>query len=149
MPTSARAEWRGPSGAALAAPAAPRVTLAWLLRLGMCLSFVTAFLQYETSVGIAQYLSLLFFGCCGLLVLCGRRRTDRVQHILSGGGLWFAAVVFGEVVSYTSHDSYSEAYGILFIGVFLCARLVVQEIGIPNLTACLFCRRELSLPLWF
>ena len=133
MATSVRAEWRGPSGASLAAPTPPRVTLAWLLRLGMCLSFVTAFLQYETSVGIAQYLSLSFFAGCGLLVLCGRRRTDRVQHILSGGGLWFAAVVFGEVVSYTSHDTYSEAYGILFIGVFFCARLVVQEMGIPNL----------------
>ena len=98
----------------------------------MCLLFVTAFLQYKISIGIAQYLSLSFFAVCGLLVLCGRRRTDRVQHILSGGGLWFAAVVFGEVVSYTSHDTYSEAYGILFIGVFFCARLVVQEIGIPN-----------------
>jgi O-antigen ligase len=55
-----------------------------------------------------------------------------VQHILSAGGLWFAAVLFGEVVSYSSHDTYSTAYGIVFIGVFLSARLVVQEIGIPN-----------------
>jgi O-antigen ligase len=71
-------------------------------------------------------------GLCGLLVLCGRKRNERVQHILSAGGLWFAAMIFGEVVSYTSHDFYSVTYGLVFVGIFCCARLVVQEIGIPN-----------------
>jgi hypothetical protein len=90
----------------------------------MCLSFLAAFLQYEGNVGIgqyAQYMPLAALGFCGLLVLCGRKRADRVQHILGGGGLWFAALLFGEVVSYTSHDSYSVTYGIVFIVVF-CAR---------------------------
>jgi O-antigen ligase len=90
-------------------------------------------MQYELNVGIALYLSLAMLGLCGLLVLCGRQRTDRVQHILSGGGLWFAALLFGEVVSYTSHDSYSVFYGIVFAGVFFSARLVVQEIGVPKI----------------
>jgi hypothetical protein len=98
----------------------------------MCLSFLAAFLQYEVNAGLALYSSLAFLGLCGLLVLCGRRRTDRVQHILSGGGLWFAAMLFGEVVSYTSNDIYSVIYGIVFIGVFFCTRLVVQQIGLPN-----------------
>ena len=98
----------------------------------MSLSFLAAFLQYEVNVGLASYMSLAALGFSGLLVLCGRRRGDRVQHILSGGGLWFAAMVFGEVVSYTSNDTYSVLYGIVFIGVFFCARLVVQEIGLPN-----------------
>jgi O-antigen ligase len=98
----------------------------------MSLSFLAAFLQYEVNVGLASYMSLAALGFSGLLVLCGRRRGDRVQHILSGGGLWFAAMVFGEVVSYSSNDTYSVLYGIVFIGVFFCARLVVQEIGLPN-----------------
>jgi hypothetical protein len=98
----------------------------------MSLSFLAAFLQYEVNVGLALYSSLAVLGFCGLLVLCGRQRADRVQHILSGGGLWFAAMVFGEVVSYTSNDTYSVLYGIVFIGVFFCMRLVVQEIGLPN-----------------
>ena len=41
-------------------------------------------------------------------------------------------MVFGEVVSYASNDTYSVLYGIVFIGVFFCMRLVVQEIGLPN-----------------
>jgi hypothetical protein len=133
MATTGRIEWRAPSGAGFAAPSTTRVSLSWLVRTGMCLSFLAAFLQYEFSTGLALYLSLAALSICGLLVLCGRQRTDRVQHILSGGGLWFAAILFGEVVSYTSHDSYSVTYGIVFIGVFFCARLVVQEIGVPNL----------------
>ena len=84
------------------------------------------------TTSLALYLSLAALGFSGLLVLCGRRRGDRVQHILSGGGLWFAAMVFSEVVSYASNDTYSVLYGIVFMGVFFCMRLVVQEIGLPN-----------------
>jgi O-antigen ligase len=133
MATTGRVEWIAPSGSGSAAPSTKGISLAWLVRIGMCLSFLAAFLQYEINSGLASYSSLSILGFCGLLVLCGRKRADRVQHILSGGGLWFAALLFGEVVSYTSHDSYSVMYGIVFIGVFFCARLVVQEIGVPNL----------------
>jgi O-antigen ligase len=107
------------------------MSLGWLLRVCVCLSFLIAFAQYEVFFTIAQFLPHAMLGFCGLLVLCGRRRTERVQHILGGGGLLFAAILFGEVVSYTSHDRYSQLYGVAFIGLFLCARLVVQEIGIP------------------
>jgi hypothetical protein len=133
MATTGHVEWRSPRRAAAVTPSETRLSLSWLVRTGMCLSFLVAFLQYEINLGLAQYMSLAALGVCGLLVLCGRHRTDRVQHILSGGGLWFAAMLFGEIISYTSHDSYSEMYGIVFLGVFLCARLVVQEIGVSNL----------------
>jgi len=125
-------EWTARSGASFARPSTLQLSLPWLIRTGLCFSFLLAFLQYEVSNAIAQYLSLATLGLCGLLVLCGRQRAERVQHILSGGAVWFAAVLFGEVVSYTSHDSYSVTYGLVFVGVFLCARLVVQEIGVPN-----------------
>ena len=132
MAMARRMEWAAPSGAGFATSSTGQVSLAWIVRTTLSLCFLTAFLEYEVSSGIALYVPLAFFAFCGLLVLCGRQRTDRVQHILSGGGLWFAAVLFGEVVSYTSRDSYSVAYGLLFAMVFLCARLIVREIGVPN-----------------
>jgi hypothetical protein len=132
MVMARRMEWAAPSGAGFAKPSSLQLSLPWLLRTGLSLCFLTAFLQYEVSSGIALYVPIAIFSLCGMLVLCGRQRTDRVQHILSGGGLWFAAVLFGEVVSYTSGDSYSVSYGLLFAVIFLCARLIVQEIGVPN-----------------
>jgi O-antigen ligase len=132
MAMARRMGWPAPSGAGLATSSSGQISLAWLVRASLSLCFVTAFLEYEVSSGIALYVPLAIFSLCGLLVLCGQQRTDRVQHILSGGGLWFAAVLFGEVVSYTSRDSYSVSYGLLFAVVFLCARLIVQEIGVPN-----------------
>src|SRR5207245_1286346 len=112
-------EWTAPASAGGAAPSAVRMSLPWLVRTGLFLSFLAAFLQYELSAGIALYLPLAILAFSGVLVLSGRQRTERVQHILSGGGLWFAAVLFGEVVSYTSGDTYSVAYGLAFAVVFL------------------------------
>jgi hypothetical protein len=125
-------DWTATAGSGFAKPSSLQLSLPWLLRTGLSLCFLTAFLEYEVSSGIALYVPLAIFSLCGMLVLCGRQRTDRVQHIMSGGGLWFAAVLFGEVVSYTSGDSYSVSYGLLFAVIFLCARLIVQEIGVPN-----------------
>ena len=125
-------EGSAPSGAVLAAPPGARMSLRWLVRTGLCFSFLIAFLQYEVSSGIGGYLSLAVLAFSGLLVLSGRQRTERLQHILGGGGLLFAALLFGEAISYTSHDSYSVLYGLVFMGVFLSARLIVQEIGVPD-----------------
>src|SRR4051812_12843293 len=118
-----RVEWMVASKGNSAAPAATRMSLAWLVRTGLSFCFLIAFLQYEISISATQYLPLAVLGVCALLVLSGRHRNERLQHILSGGGLWFAAMLFSEVVSYTSHDTYSTAYGIVFVGVFLSARL--------------------------
>jgi O-antigen ligase len=127
-----RVGWTAPPGTGFAAPLTARMTIPWLVRGGLCVTFLAAFLQYEVSISITQLLPLATLVFCGLLVLCGRQRAERAQHILSGGGLWFAAVVFGEVVSYTSHDTYSVLYGLVLIGIFFCLRLIVQEIGIPE-----------------
>ncbi len=126
------AKWTAPSGAALAAPVGTRMSLRWLIRTGLCFSFLIAFLQYEVSSGIGGSLSLAVLALSGLLVLSGRERTKRLQHILGGGGLLFAALLFGEAISYTSNDTYSLLYGLVFTGVFLSARLIVQEIGIAE-----------------
>ena len=132
MAMARRVGWTAPAGTGFAAPVTARITLPRLVRAGLCASFLAAFLQYEVSVPITQLLPLVTLAACGLLVLSGRQRAERMQHILGGGGLWFAAVLFGEVVSYTSGDTYSVLYGLVFIGVFLCLRLIVQEIGVPE-----------------
>ncbi len=124
--------WTTASHAALAAPPARHITLRWLVRTSLFACFFIAFMQYEISSSITGFLALAVLGFSGLLVLCGSQRADRVQHILRGGGLLFAAMLFGEVISYTSHDTYSQLYGLVFIGIFLCARLIVQEIGVPD-----------------
>ncbi len=113
-------------------PSTGRISLSWLVRVSLFACFLIAFTQYELSVAITGYLALGALGFAGLMVLCGNRRAERVQNILGGGGLLFAAILFGEVISYTSHDTYSQLYGLLFIGIFFCARLIVQEIGISN-----------------
>ena len=128
----ARNQWTAPSGAGFARPSTLQLSLKWLVQTSLCFSFLTAFLEYEVTSQIVVFLPLAVLALCGLLVLTGRQRTDRLQHILGGGGLLFAAMLFGEAVSYTSGDSYSMIYGLGFIMVFLCARLVVQEIGVPN-----------------
>jgi O-antigen ligase len=125
-------QWTAPSGVGVAAPPSARMSLRWLVRTGLCLSFMVAFLQYEVSSGIGDYLSLAVLAVSGLLVLGGPQRAERMQHILGGGGLLFAALLFGEVISYTSRDQYSVLYGLVFVGVFLSARLIVQEIGVPG-----------------
>jgi hypothetical protein len=132
MAMAQRAGWTAPAPTGFAAPLTARMTLPWFVRAGLCFAFLAAFLQYEVSISITQFLPLAALGSCGLLVLSGPQRAERLQHILSGGGLWFAAVLFGEVVSYTSNDTYSVLYGLVVIGIFFCLRLIVQEIGIPE-----------------
>jgi hypothetical protein len=128
--TTRGAEWAAPRAAIFAPPA--RISLHWLLRVVLAGSFVMGIEQYSLAFPAAAFLPLAGLGLCGLLVLAGRQRAARVQNILGGGGLLFAAMLFGEAISYTSHDQYSEFYGLMFLGIFLCARLIVQEIGVPN-----------------
>ena len=128
----ARNQWTAPSGAGFARPSTLQLSLKWLVQTSLCVSFLTAFLEYEVTSPLVVFLPLAVLALCGLPVLSGRQRTDRLQHILGGGGLLFAAMLFGEAVSYTSGDKYSMIYGLGFIMVFLCARLVVLEIGVPN-----------------
>jgi hypothetical protein len=128
--TTRGAEWAASRAAVVAPPA--RISLHWLLRVVLAGSFVMGIEQYSLAFPAAAFLPLAGLGLCGLLVLAGRQRAARVQNILGGGGLLFAAMLFGEAISYTSHDQYSEFYGLMFLGIFLCARLIVQEIGVPN-----------------
>lgn len=124
--------WDAPSQTASIRAPATRITLRWILRVLVALAFLSAFMQYIFSSAGAAFLPLMIIGICALLVLGGRQRNNRIQQILGGGGLVFSAMLFGEVVSYTSHDSYSQIYGLVFIGLFLCVRLIVLEIGVAE-----------------
>jgi hypothetical protein len=110
---------------------ASKITLRWLMGVCLCLSFLLALLEFHLHVGNAQLLHVALFCLAGLLALCGRHRTERLQGLFAGGGLLMTAVFFGEAISYISHDSYSITYGAVFILVIFSARLIVQEIGMP------------------
>src|SRR5579859_2108738 len=110
---------------------AGKITLHWLIGVCLCLSFLLAFLEFDFHYGNAQLAHVAFFCLAGLLVLCGRRRTERLQGLFAGGALLMTAVFFGEAISYISHDSYSVTYGVLLILLIFSARLIVQEIGMP------------------
>ncbi len=108
------------------------ITLVWVVRMLLFASFSVAFLQYQLHSAIGQYLHLGLLFLAALAVLTGRNRKDRVQGLVGGGALLLAAVLFSEAISYISGDQYSTLYGLVFTAVVLASRLVVQEIGIPN-----------------
>ena len=90
-------------------------------------------MQYEIESSATQFLSVALLG------FCGSAGPVRAAGAPTAYNISFAAAaccsrpsLFGEVISYTSHDTYSQLYGLVFIGIFLCARLIVQEIGVPD-----------------
>lgn len=114
------------------APVKAGVTLVWVIRVLLFGSFSIAFLQYQLHSSIGQFLHLGLLFLAGLAVLTGRNRKERVQGLFGGGALLLTAMLFSEAISYISGDSYSTLYGLVFIAVVLTSRLIVQEIGIPN-----------------
>lgn len=127
------AEWAVPARAAIAvAPSTSRISLHWVIRLTLACSFLMGLGQYMLAAEAAALLPVAGIAFGGLLVLSGGQRAARLQNILRGGGLLFTGMVFAEAISYVSSDKYSELYGLVFIAIFLCARLIVQEIGVAN-----------------
>ncbi len=113
------------------APRGP-VTLVQAIRVLLVCSFTIAFLQYQLHSAVGQYLHLSMLFLAGLAVLTGRNRKARVQGLFGGGALLMTGILFSEAISYISSNQYSTLYGLTFIAVVLSARLVVQEIGLPN-----------------
>jgi O-antigen ligase len=110
----------------------PAITISWMVRQLLMLSFASAFLQYWTNWTTAQYVPVLILLLAALLVLGSRYRRDRLIHLLSGGALLLTAVGFTEVVSYYSSDNYSVLYGITLITIIIAVRLILQQIGLPE-----------------
>jgi hypothetical protein len=120
------------SQAAAAIRVGPSITISWMVRQLLVLSFASAFLQYWTAWTAAQYVPVLILLLAALLVLGSRYRRDRLIHLLSGGALLLTAVGFTEVVSYYSSDNYSVLYGVTLITIIIAVRLILQQIGLPE-----------------
>lgn len=120
------------SKAAAAIRLGPAIGTSWIVRQLLTLSFATAYLQYWAPSLISEYvpLALLFGG--GVVVMADRGRSERLLHLLSGGALLLTAVLFTQVVSYYDGDTYSLLYGFTLIGIILSARLMLQQIGLPE-----------------
>src|ERR1700730_8850661 len=108
---------------------ASKITLHWLIGVCLCVSFLLALLEFHFRSANSQLSHVVLFCLAGLLVLCGRHRTERLQGLFAGGGLLMTAVFFGEAISYIAHDAYSITYGVVFILIIFSARLIVQEVG--------------------
>lgn len=93
------------SGAVPPDALAPRLSTSWVVRKLVFISFAASFLQYWTHTTATQYVHLV---------------------------LLLTAILFTEVVSYYSGDQYSVLYGMTLIAVVLSARLVLLQIGLPE-----------------
>ena len=116
----------------LKASALSGITLPWLVRALLAGCFLMAFLQYELHSEVGQFIHLAFLFAAALVVLSGPERRVRIQGLFGAGALLWAGVLFSEAISYISGDRYSMTYGLVFIAVVAAARLIVIEIGIPN-----------------
>ncbi len=79
-----------------------------------------------------QYVHLVLLLGAGLTVLAGTERAEHLRNLLRGGALLLLAVLFTEVVSYYSGDRYSLMYGLTLIAVILACRLILLQIGLPE-----------------
>jgi hypothetical protein len=66
----AQNQWTAPSGAGFARSSTLQLSLKWLVRTSLCISFLTSFLQYEVTSAITNFLPIATLAFCGLLVLC-------------------------------------------------------------------------------
>jgi hypothetical protein len=120
------------SSAAASIRLGPPIGISWIMRQLLTLSFVSALLQYWLISTISEYISVVLLLSAGLVVLAGRARSDRLLHLLSGGALLLTAVMFTQVISYYDGDKYSLLYGFTLIAIILAARLILQQIGLPE-----------------
>ncbi len=110
----------------------PPIGASWIVRQLLTLSFITAILQYWIQSSISEYIPVVLVFTAALVVLAGRARRDRLLHLLSGGALLLTAVMFTQIVSYYDGDRYSLLYGFTLIGIIFAARLILQQIGLPE-----------------
>ena len=126
------------SKAAASIKLGPAIGSSWIVRQILTLSFAAAFLQYWVLSSVSQYVPVALLFAAALVVLAGRARRDRLLHLLSGGALLLTAVLFTQVVSYYDGDRYSLLYGFTLIAIIFAVRLILQQIGLPEVLRAYF-----------
>jgi exopolysaccharide production protein ExoQ len=114
-------------------------------------------MQYWVALPQASLVPILLLYFAAFCTLLGPDRGQKIARILSGGSVLFLFLLLSEVVSYYSGDLLSVYYGLILLGLFLSARLIVMHLGLLQIIRCytysaIFCvltilitgRKELS-----
>lgn len=133
------------------------LTPALVVRVLVTLSFLMTLLQYWTTLPQAGLIPIIMLYVAAFCTLLGPDRGQKLSQILSGGSVLFLFLILSEVVSYYTGELFSVYYGLILLGLFLSARLIVMDIGLVQIVRCytysaIFCaltilisgRKELS-----
>lgn len=93
-------------------------------------------MQYWIVVSNAGQIPVLMLYVAGFIVLLSRDRVYKLSRILSGGSLLILFSMLSEIVTYFTANTYSLQYGLILIGLFLAARLIVLQIGLLQIVRC-------------
>ncbi len=114
-------------------------------------------MQYWVALPQAGLIPIVVLYVAAFCTLLGPDRGQKLSRILSGGSVLFLFLILSEIVSYYAGELFSVYYGLILLGLFLSARLIVMHIGLLQVVRCytysaIFCvltilitgRKELS-----
>ena len=111
-------------------------TATFFIRLLVTAAFFLSLMQYWVVVNNAGQIPVLMLYVAGFIVLLARDRVYKLSRILSGGSLLILFGMLSEVVTYFTGNSYSVQYGLILLGLFLAARLIVLQVGFLQIVRC-------------
>jgi hypothetical protein len=99
-------------------------------------AFFISLMQYWINVENAGLVPIGVLFLAAFITLLSKDRTEKLSRILSGGTVLFLFALLSEVVSYFTGALYSIQYGLILIGLFLAARLIIMHIGLLQIVRC-------------
>ena len=139
MPTSTQFAPRPaqPNGRAPAAHPQPALLTSMSLIRGLItLAFLITLMQYWVTLPQAGLIPIILLYVAAFLTLLGPDRGQKLSQILSGGSVLFLFLLLSELVSYYTGELFSVQYGLILLGLFLAARLIIMHIGLLQIVRC-------------
>lgn len=119
--------------------ASPRTSVpkpSLVLNCAIAFSFFYTLMQYWIPLPQASLIPIVTIYLTAFYTLLGHDRGQKLSQILSGGSVLFLFLLLSEVVSYYSGDLLSVYYGLLLLGLFLSARLIIMHVGLLQVVRC-------------
>jgi hypothetical protein len=111
-------------------------TATLVIRLLVTAAFFITLMQYWVAVENSGLIPILILFVSGFIAMLGKDRTEKLTRIFSGGAVLFLFALLSELVSYLAGALYSIQYGLILIGLFLAARLIIMHIGFLQIVRC-------------
>jgi hypothetical protein len=111
-------------------------TPTFFVRVLVTIAFFVSLMQYWVIVNNSGLVPIICLYLAGLIVLMSRDRVNKLSKILSGGSVLILFSMLSEVVSYFTGEFFSIQYGLILIVLFLCARLIILQIGFLQVVRC-------------